>query len=245
MLLVDIGNTRIKSAFVDAIEMRGLPPTATAATAPFASWTESECPRPARVLVSNVGGLAIAAKLSAYVREQWQTTAEFVTPRRLCAGMTTLYAEPQRLGVDRWLAALAAFHQCQRAVCVIDVGTALTVDVVLADGTHLGGLIAPGPDLMRTSLTRGTAQLESDALDVIDGFAANTRDAISLGCGDAIAGLLDRVAVRLAALSPTTDFEWVVTGGAAATVIARLDRAHRAIPDLVLRGLQIYAVAAP
>ena len=243
MLLIDIGNTRIKAACLETDELRPLPAVATAAAEPFVTWAGSVPLRPTRLLAANVAGASVAAKLVLYARERWDREVEFVSPRRSCAGMTTHYAEPTRLGVDRWLAALAGFHRNHHAVCVIDVGTALTVDVVLADGSHLGGLIAPGPDLMRTSLTRGTAQLESDAIDPVDGFADNTRDAISLGCGDAIVGLLDRVAIRLARLTPPTAFDWIVTGGAAPTVVARLERAHTVVPDLVLQGLLVYAAA--
>ena len=123
-------------------------------------------------------------------------------------------------------------------MCVIDVGTALTVDVVTTDGSHLGGLIAPGPELLRLSLTRGTAQLESEGLSLVDGFADNTRDAISLGCTDAIGGLFDRVAARLA---PRVHFQWYLTGGAGALVEALLPVSARHVPDLVLRGLAVLA----
>jgi type III pantothenate kinase len=242
MLLVDIGNTRVKAALFDNADLQLLPSSATHGAQPFGEWAAAIATRPARVLVANVAGAEIASELVRYARARWQLDAEFVLPCRSRAGMTTHYVLPTKLGVDRWLAALAAFHEERGAVCVIDVGTALTVDVVTADGSHLGGLIAPGPDLLRTSLTRGTAQLESEGLNLVAGFADNTHDAISLGCTDAIGGLLHRVAARLERVAPGQTFRWYLTGGAAPVVEALLPAPARHLPDLVLRGLAVLAM---
>ena len=243
MLLIDIGNTRVKAALLRGEDMMLLPPAATHGDDAFASWAVYVEHAPSRALVSNVAGAEVAMHLAGFVRDRWGLEPEFALPVRSRAGMTTRYQEPHRLGVDRWLAALAAWREACGAVCVIDVGTALTVDVVLADGTHLGGLIAPGPDLLRTSLTRGTAQLESDGLGLVAGFADNTRDAISLGCTDARGGLFIRVAERLAHLDPRAQFRWYLTGGAAPLVEALLPVPALHVPDLVLRGLAVLAAA--
>lgn len=242
MLLVDIGNTRVKAALVGGGGAHLLAAGLTRGAEPFSEWAASIATRPERVLVANVAGPEIAAQLVRYARDRWQIAAEFALPCRSCAGMTTCYGKPEKLGVDRWLAALAAFHEARGAVCVVDVGTALTVDVVTAEGSHLGGLIAPGPDLLRTSLTRGTAQLESEGLSVVEGFADNTRDAISLGCTDAIGGLLQRVAARLDSVQPRQSFRWYLTGGAAPVVVALLPEPAVHLPDLVLRGLAVLAM---
>ena len=242
MLLIDIGNTRIKAALVQDGEPFMLPAAGTREHAPFASWAEHISSHPQRVLVSNVAGAEMAMHVVRYARERWQLDPEFAVPCRTRAGMTTRYQQPEKLGVDRWLAALAAYHEARGAVCVIDVGTALTVDVVTSDGTHLGGLIAPGPDLLRLSLTRGTAQLESEGLSLVEGFADNTRDAISLGCTDALGGLLQRVSARLEQHQPREDFRWYLTGGAGPLVEALLPVPAVHLPDLVLRGLAVLAL---
>lgn len=242
LLLVDIGNTRVKAAVLDSAGLQLLPPGASRGAGPFEPWAAAITTRPARLLVANVAGPEIATALQRYARERWQLEAEFAVPCRSRAGMTTHYVQPEKLGVDRWLAALAAYHEARGPVCVVDVGTALTVDVVTAGGEHLGGLIAPGPDLLRTSLTRGTAQLESEELRLVAGFADNTRDAISLGCTDALGGLLQRVAARLVPLASGRSFCWYLTGGAAPVVEALLPVAARHRPDLVLRGLAVLAM---
>ena len=157
--------------------------------------------------------------------------------------MRTAYRDPAQLGVDRWLAALAAFAAERSAVCVIDAGTALTVDIVDDSGLHLGGLIAPGPELMRESLVRGTAQLASGCIEQVNAFADNTADAISLGCGDATRGVLRGVAERLESRAPGERYRWYLTGGAAPLVAALLERQWIQVPDLVLRGLAVVAGA--
>ena len=244
LLLIDIGNTRVKAALQAGDQMMLLPPAATRSDEAFSAWAPHVERAPARVVVSNVAGAEVAMHLVRFARERWQVDPEFALPTRSRAGMTTRYREPERLGVDRWLAALAAWREMRGPVCVIDVGTALTVDVVLADGTHLGGLIAPGPELLRTSLTRGTAQLESDGISLVEGFADNTLDAISLGCTDALGGLFLRVADRLARFAPGVDFEWYLTGGAAPLVEALMPAPARFVPDLVLRGLAVLAATS-
>jgi len=242
LLLVDIGNTRIKSAWCVDGRLRDWPSLATRADAVFAGWpTEHLDVGPQRVLVSNVAGAGIAGQLAEFVHARWNLEAEFVRPVRERCGLRTRYREPARLGIDRWLAALAAWRERQGAVCVIDIGTALTADIVTADGEHLGGLIAPGLELMRTSLTQGTAELDCEAIAPVPGFADNTADAISLGCTLAVAGLLRQVRERLAMQVNCADAAWYLTGGGAPLLLPLIDWPCAQVPDLVLRGLAEYA----
>lgn len=240
MLLVDIGNTRIKAGVLTARGIESLPALDRHAEQPFAAWTNAG-QDPARVVVSNVAGTGIAGTLAQYVYERWHLEAEFVSPVRSRCGMTTRYSEPERLGVDRWLAALAAWHDAGNTVCVLDMGTALTVDVVTADGEHLGGLIAPGVDLMRQSLTRGTAQLSSNHADDVSGFAINTNDAIALGCRAALRGLVEQVRLRIEATAETRGACWYLTGGGAPLLAECIGWPAETVPDLVLRGLALIA----
>jgi len=245
-LLIDIGNSRIKGG----TETRGviglLTPCEWRKRPPSEAFTKifSALQRPSQVLVSNVAGNAIATALNQWCQERWNMVPEFATVRASCAGMRTLYERPAQLGIDRWLAALAGFVYARGAVCVVDAGTALTVDVVTANGEHHGGLIAPGLSLMARSLTQGTAQLALDQVEAVDRFATNTAHAISLGCREAMAGILQRVAERW-------DHElhesprWLATGGEAAVIKELSPVPIDVIPDLVLRGLAIAADAAP
>ena len=243
MLLVDIGNSRIKGAYDNNGELLALPPIATVASPAFHEWEIrfSSIEQLQRILVSNVAGVQVAGAFGQFAFEHWHIEPEFVRPRRACGGMKTRYDDPEQLGVDRWLAALAAFDATRGAVCVIDVGTALTVDIVDHDGEHLGGLIAPGPDLMRESLSRRTAQLDANGVTKVCGFATNTQDAVSHGCDSAVRGLFACVRRDLAAATPPTEFHWYLTGGAAGSVRELLDVEYEDAPDLVLRGLALLA----
>jgi len=243
LLFVDIGNTRIKAAAGEGMSLAIWPSVDTACADSWQQWRARRAAewRPTRILVSNVAGVEVGRQLARFVEDAWGVQAEFVQPARSCCGMTTRYLEPAQLGVDRWLAALAAWRAERGAVVVVDAGTALTVDVVTAAGIHLGGLIAPGLDLLRTSLTRGTAQLSSAAIEEVDGFADNTRDAISLGCSSAITGLLRETRARVARTNACADATWYVTGGAAPAIERMIDWPARMQSDLVLRGLAIAA----
>ena len=75
---------------------------------------------------------------------QLKEAPRFVTTAHAQFGVRCAYADPARLGVDRWVAVLAAYHAAHGAACVLDAGTAVTFDAVAADGRHLGGLIFPG-----------------------------------------------------------------------------------------------------
>ncbi len=240
MLLIDIGNSRVKAGVLEGGRIHLQKPCEWRNAEAGGPWQAllGGLIRPTRMLVSNVAGNAIADTLTAWAQERWQLVPEFVTVQREFAGMTTRYDRPAQLGIDRWLAALAGFHLAQGAVCVIDSGTALTVDIVNAAGDHLGGLIAPGLGLMARSLTQGTAQLSLDVVHRVDHIATNTAAAISLGCREAVAGLIVRVAERVRRELEQEPL-WVVTGGEAEMIRELSPVALRVVPDLVLQGIAI------
>ena len=240
MLLIDIGNSRIKAGQHQRGSIHQLKPCEWRKVEAKDAWSSvlNGLVKPARIVVSNVAGNAIATALNSWVKERWDLTPEFVTVRREHAGVRTRYDRPAQLGIDRWLAAIAGFHLAQGPCCVIDSGTALTVDIVTADAEHIGGLIAPGLGLMARSLTQGTAQLSLDQVHTVNAFATNTAAAISLGCREAIAGLVARTAERLAK-DFTGDFTWYVTGGEAGAIAELSPIPLKPVPDLVLQGLAI------
>ena len=240
MLLIDIGNSRVKAGVLERGRIHLQKPCEWRTAEAGGPWHAllGGLIRPTRMLVSNVAGNVIADTLTAWAQERWQMVPEFVTVQREFAGMTTRYDRPAQLGIDRWLAALAGFHLAKGAVCVIDSGTALTVDIVNAAGEHLGGLITPGLGLMTRSLTQGTAQLSLDVVHRVDHIATNTAAAISLGCREAVAGLIVRVAERVRHELEQEPL-WVVTGGEAEMIRELSPVALRVVPDLVLQGIAI------
>ena len=103
-------------------------------------------------------------------------------------GFTTEVEHPSKIGTDRLLTALAARQRTSAGstTVAINVGTAMTVDFVKEDGTHVGGAILPGPFLMAKSLHDYTAklpQIEIDPVIPVRVWGANTKDAIELWSG--------------------------------------------------------------
>lgn len=247
-LLIDIGNTRIKWV---RFEHGKLQPQAAAPHADWSAKTFIETVlhsggRDARVLVSNVSGPRMTDIVRSAVMQTWQVEPEFVTSSAAAGGIRSAYPRPQQLGVDRWLAIIGAHALERTAVCVVSVGTALTIDGVAADGRHLGGVIVPGPDLMVSSLLRNTSDIAeraqqgraSNAL-----FADNTLGAIQQGAQHALAALVERaVGVMRHSLQETPTV--LMTGGASACVEKSLGLPYRAVPDLVLRGLAVLATSS-
>lgn len=238
-LLVDIGNTNIKSGMCSDGEIQAHKDFSTVcgdlAEVFEQNWL-SDGERPERVLVSNVSDVAIVDALATFSAIHFNVDIEVIRPFKSYKGMTTQYDDPHRLGVDRWLVSLAAWLKSSGDVCVVDVGTALTVDIVTSQGVHLGGLIAPGPSLMKASLLSGTADLECDSFVQVEHFATNTADAISLGCLSSFGGVFNEVETRLQGLG-LHDVNWYLTGGGAEAVVAQMRAPFTLVPELVLEGL--------
>jgi type III pantothenate kinase len=242
VLVVDIGNTRIKWARVTNGRLSRQRAAAHAdwRTADFAEQLMGGARRIDRVIVVSVAGARLDRRLVSAARRVRGIVPQFVATRRHLGGVTTAYSEPWRLGADRFVAAIGG-HQLapHRAVCVIDVGTAMTIDLVTARGRHVGGAIVPGPSLMVESLLHSTSGILHRSRGKPAGgslFARNTRSAIEEGARYAVAAVIDRAvaeARRAVGAPPLV----LLTGGAAAAVRPLVRSAHRSVPDLVLRGL--------
>lgn len=248
MLLVDVGNTRIKWATLDAGVL------GAQHAEPHGRWSSNHVQQhiigasapPARVLVSNVGGPRMAELLTDAVARAWGLQPMFVQATAQAAGVRNAYPEPGKLGVDRWLALIATHHRLSRAACVVSVGTAMTIDGLDAHGQHLGGLITPGPQLMVESLLGGTSDIAAragtrQATNAI--LASDTATAIHNGARHALASLIVRACYWMrvqAGDSPAV----VLTGCAAALVEELLPWKAESVPDLVLRGLAVIATSS-
>jgi len=244
-LLVDLGNSRVKWASWRDGRL-GEQHAAAYAGWSVEDWERTLFAEPGieRVFAARVGGGPDAAALDAAARRATAHPVTFVATAAEAGGVRNAYPDPGLLGVDRWLAVIAAYARVGGACCVADVGTAATVDGVDADGRHLGGFIVPGPDLMMRALWRGTADLATHTATsgaaAGSPFADNTRDAIERGCRLAVAALVDR-SVREMTRRTGTEPRVLLTGGAAPAVAGLLETAAENVPDLVLRGLAIVA----
>jgi len=262
-LLIDAGNSRIKWAIshaADAASAAGALTHADAAS--HASLQDGEpvpagwlsLPAPGSVWISNVAGEAVARRLDALIDALWPGLPRTVI--RACAqqcGVRNGYTTPDALGSDRWagmIGARAAFPG--EPLLIATFGTATTLEALRADGTFVGGLIAPGWSLMMRSLGENTAQLpvlDAPAARALGGaadercatgsptaFATDTKRSIVAGCALAQAALIERAWDDLCA-AWQAPVRLVVSGGAAAEVTAALKVPHTRHDALVLAGL--------
>lgn len=234
MLLLDVGNSRCKWALVQDGSWMHQGATDNGEWAALQS-AFAALPPPARILVSNVAGEAVAQRLRA-VCAGWASPLEFVTARAEQCGVRNGYQQPERLGSDRWAALIAAWNRVRGACLVVNCGTATTVDALSAQGEFLGGLILPGTGLMQRSLAANTAQLVAEQGTLQD-FPRNTADAIHSGMLRATQGAIryqfDLLRTRYGAV------RCLLGGGAADVVQPHLDLPLERMDNLVLKGLQI------
>ncbi len=188
-----------------------------------------------RLRVASVKGSCDEA-LRRLAREVWDIEPEFARVLPDCAGLRCGYREPTNLGVDRWLALLAAWTDCRGPLLVASAGTALTLDLVDAEGRHLGGYILPGFATMRASLglsTWGVRVEDAPAAELVPG--CDTPEAVVNGCLSAMVGALRMVR------ESSPDASFLLTGGDAPLLASQLPGSWevRVEPDLVMRGLAI------
>jgi type III pantothenate kinase len=248
-VVIDIGNTRIKWAEVEDGRL-SKPASAVhrgAADRAFAALAAALPKNLSRAIVANVAGDAVGRELAELLRAGPRIVPEFVAVEAEQFGVTCAYAEPSRLGVDRWIAVLAAHHLAPGAACVIDAGTAATFDAVDSRGRHLGGLIMPGPQLVAAALDRNTSDIGATlaagvAPRGLDLLGKSTDAAVGNGAMLALAGALDRAveAVEAALAERATVY---LTGGDAHRLRGWLETEVELRADLVLEGLALFSHA--
>jgi len=239
-LLVDSGNTRLKWAWSEGNGLDCQPPITAGKALTRADlekiWGRSKT-RPEEVWIANVAGPAVAGLLLEWVRSHWAVPATLVTSYTQGYGVISPYAASGKLGVDRWLALVAVRHLYPLPVCIVDCGTALTVDVMAPGGEHKGGLICPGLGLMYHSLGNGTAEVNAEERggDSSEVLGLDTVSAVRLGIYQAAAGLIERVVARMAGELP--GLQLILTGGDACEIAMWLQTSPVVVPELVLQGL--------
>ena len=235
--LFDLGNTRLKCApLIDgkAGDVIALPHREADLADALAEAL------PARIDAAYVASVASDSLRVALLQALVQRVRRISLARTQAtfADFRIAYAQPHKLGVDRFLAMLAAHARGDGAVLLCGVGTALTIDLIDAQGRHLGGRIAPSPTLMREVLHARAPQLPVEGGQYAD-FAMDTEDALASGCDGAALALIEssrEAAHRLLGQRPTL----LMHGGGADGLMEGLPDATRAA-SLVLEGLAIWA----
>lgn len=242
ILDLDLGNTRAKWRLINEAGS-----VAEKNVSNVDDWLSGSFPRSwyagiQRIRVASVLAEAAEKKLAEKLHSTFSLLPEIAASTSVCSGITNAYKDPWRLGVDRWLALIAAYKMCNQAVMVVDVGTALKVDVVDDTAHHIGGYIIPGAALMEHSLGQGTDRVRYESGMALDNLALgqDTRSCVQHGVASALVG-----AVLVALSQCDNDMgkrpRLYVTGGLGARLKERLEaagvRGASLEPDLVLDGL--------
>jgi len=236
-LLVDLGNSRLKWALHEAGRWHtdaALLETTDMAPLLDRVWGGMSAPR--QVVVCNVSEPRRLQTLEQWVRVRWSLALRVVRSQAEQLGVRNRYREPAQLGADRWAALIGARGLTPSAACVVDCGTAVTVDALSAEGEFLGGVIFPGLRLLRGSLVQGTGGIKlADGSDA-DCLARSTADGVAAGTLFGLAGAVERLIHEYRrTLGDSTQV--LLTGGDGPQLAPRLSVAFTPVPDLVLRGL--------
>ena len=246
-LLVDAGNSRIKWNVYDTVTQQyTLPPQGV-------NWRDADIAAILQdqwqglndihtVLTASVAGQAIQEAIQHYTQTHWGVQARRITTATQAFGVHNAYKIPEQLGVDRWLAVLAArqLYPTQN-VCVVDCGTAITVDTVTKEGQHLGGLIVPGPYLMKTALFQQTHGVKISHHDVgLSPFTDSTTAGVNHGVLLAAVAFVDR-AVADIEQQLGEGLMKIISGGDAPLIATHSRHTLQQQPEIVLKGLALYA----
>lgn len=244
ILELDIGNSQAKWRLLDSglqVQSRGL--------GTIDAWLKKNTPSAWRA--GEVRRIRAASVVSADVEQELADRLdsvlglpiEYARSVAMSADMRNGYTEPNRLGVDRWLAALAAYKIASASVLVVDIGSALTIDVVDREGCHRGGYIIPGPRLMQNALLRDTERVrfpEFASLGALS-FGRDTAACVAGGIGAAQVGAV-LVGLQRARTQVGDVVRMFVTGGWAPELSECLREVGCAdfvlAPELVLDGLR-------
>jgi type III pantothenate kinase len=236
-LLIDSGNTALKYAFAgargfDSVGVVAYPPQQLSGALIEAFFGVGA---PDSVYVANVASDEIARQMNEFCKNCWGLVPYYLKSTPAYQSLRNGYEQPATLGIDRWCAMVGAWSRYQQACCVVDGGSAVTIDVIDAVGQHQGGLILPGRHAMLQALTRHTSL---DAVPVNfdpagDLLGKNTAACIVSGVNTAIVQTIARVARDFG----PRPLRVILTGGDASVIRAELTDASEQIKNLVLEGV--------
>lgn len=242
ILDLDMGNTRLKWRTVSTEGHPGSGANALADADIFAGISSTDI---TRVRVSCVAGSQNENLIATWCKRELGISPEFARSQSRLGTVCNGYVDPKRLGVDRWMAILAAYATVAGPCCIVDCGSATTLDFVTQTGDHLGGLITPGLTMMKNSLLQETKEIRFFSEEGAGGkwdtdriAGRSTEEAVLGGIIDMTLALIcscmdkfERIQATQAAL--------ILTGGDACILASHLSRPCEVNSALVLDGLAL------
>lgn len=249
-LLIDQGNTRCKFAYWDGeqLSQHGVVHSNRAALSDLLQ-QYSLTISPTEVYLASVAGEEDLHALCGLLHQYgWQNITR-PTSEKHYLGLSNAYKNAKTLGIDRWLAMIAAWQRYHTAVCVVDCGSALTIDVIDDSGKHMGGVIIPGHDrqLMLANdfplvHLHGEGDVQPGSSIAIPWLGRDTASCVSHGAWHALVGATS-VIWQQSSCALGSEVRLVLTGGGAEQLIELLPMSAVLVPHLVLEGLSHYVVA--
>ena len=242
LLLVDMGNSSIKWGVGDrgSVEAIGAVRYRTAELTSLLDQHWQNLEPPGVVWVAAVAKTDRVLELTDWVEKNWGCNCEFMHTESSSCGVECAYQQPAALGVDRWAALIGGHRLYPEGFCVVDCGTATTLDVVDSSGRHLGGYILPGFEMMKTALLENTAIQDFADPATFDEWGKSTESSVFLGSRKAVIALIEHSVERLQAAG-VCDPALLVTGSASREITSQLQIGFDQRDHLVLEGLLAYA----
>ena len=215
-IYLDIGNSNAKWKYKDKYFKTSI-----------TKFNLDELPESSRIWVSNVSSnFAIKSR----------SNFSIVESQKKYKSLVNSYQEPKSLGSDRWLAMIACYElNLGGGFIVVDIGSAVTIDLVDNSGLHLGGVIFPGLLKIRNSFEYFPVVKEINAKEI----GQSTKEAWSIGTLDLIVNGINQKIHELKQRMPYANI--YLTGGGYEDIQKFIDFSHDYHKNLVLDGLELYA----
>jgi len=194
---------------------------------------------PTQAWISSVASQTATRALVAWIHQAWSIDARLLSACAEAYGVSNAYDQPDTLGSDRWAALIAVRHRYSQPACIVDCGTAITIDLI-QDNRFRGGVILPGLEMSRTGLQNGTARLHMQDPQDNSCVATSTSTGIESGTLMGIAGAIERI-VQCQQQQAGAAVSVYLTGGNAAQILTKLSLPCTVVDDLVLQGLDVAA----
>ena len=248
-LCIDVGNTSIHYGLVSGqnVQSAGHFPTHNFDSTPSAEFAQAVAP-----LIAQAEGVSYCSVVPAINENLCASLTEFAKPIfhltcETCTGLDLAYPTPHEIGEDRIANAIAAQEFYRIPAIVIDMGTAVTFDIISSQG-YEGGIIAPGLAVMTRYLHEQTALLPElkpeDLVNVEGAIGKSTVDAMKLGVAVGFSGMIQSILDKVSdGLADRGELNPVVlsTGGSVANLTKEWAQKSEFVQDLTLMGLGVSA----
>lgn len=227
-LLIDMGNSRIKCCYKGAVD-RVFYVTQITELANYLNQVK-------HCVIAAVGQRNQLGVLIDLLNDS-HITHQQLTVLKEQFGLKCAYAQPDKMGIDRWLAMLACQQYANSGFAILDFGTAMTCDFVDNEGQHLGGWIAPGINTMKKSLLDNTEQVTvSEEHSTLLQLGQNTNDCVNFGCLAAMQGFLSSAMQIVSRIS--SEYTIFIAGGDVNLLENLKNEQIEIIENPVLKGIE-------